>query len=507
MEVIDSSQDLFLEHSIEEEHNMVVNMDTSDIGELNTRLRRENASHSGSGDETSENETSSHIVQLQRGTRDSPTKSDSNRHSETDEVEHMEVEDQPQTEETGEVEQFFHDPNDVSRVDLEFIEHHMRHASSNAGPYYESDMPLVLGRDLFKRHDRHRLRGLISREHCRIESSINEEGELEYYVKDTSVNGTFLGPHRISPDGPGALVQHGDVIGLLTSHSSPIETYTAEGEVFKVTLGLRWLRPNHKSETGTTTPSSESHTAVLSHLADKNKHGVFAGERDLRGETMLQTNEGDLWKRSHRITPTATPPSASTPKHGHPTRHNISTDPKLQTSSKGGRNNNKTTTHKRKSLDLPNNRNHSGNDTDDTDGDDEMDLSSQSQVTPAAKKPRKPIITVSKPSFDEDDNSSMVSESSYKSSRTGSSSTKKKSYIKPPRGGRMKTAIKGTGTPTSSTSSISTSSSHLIAPGSYWNVTSRDKKRHRPQPTNATTDDLSFDEPATKIPKARSRPS
>jgi hypothetical protein len=376
--------------------------------------------------------------------------------------------------------------NDESRVDLEIVENHMRHAGSNAGPFYARDMPVVLGRDVFKRHDKHRVRGLISRDHCRIEASVGEEGEVKYYVKDTSINGTFLGPHRILPNGPGALLEHGDVIGLLTSHSSPIETYSAEGEIFKVTLGLRWLRPNQNCSKNDLIPiKTDSHGHIRSQIAEENMSGVFYGIEFIADDQSSQISEAQGSHRSARSTASGTSvKSLSTPKA--PNRSiRISKNPKTHSGGKNKR-------AERKPLD-PSLKNHSGNDTDDTDGDDELDLGS-THKTPAAKSGRTKPIAVSKPTIEE-----STYDSPHPSTKTPStSSSSKRSRGKSPKPHTPKGY-----SPSPSLASSSSSISRTIAPGSYWSVTpgSRDRKRSRSTSEAASADDLSEEEPARKIPR------
>lgn len=283
-----------------------------------------------------------------------------------------------------------HDPNDLSRVDLEFVENHKRHAGSNAGPFYLSDMPLVLGRDLFHGRDFHRARGLVSRHHCRIEASWNEEGELEYYVKDTSANGTFLGPHRIDPSGPGALVQHGDVISLLSSHSSPIESYDVEGTGFRVTLGVRWLRPNLPSEPPT--PSSTPFENKPQISARTPRPSPFIGI--LAHQEEEEEAQGSDFAASQHTSSSATPSSSTPGKNTErKEKKNTSASKKKQGTNKAIR--------RRRARD-PSAKNHSGNDTDDTDGDDEMEMPQKAIATPKPTRPRKPIVTVSTPTFEDD---------------------------------------------------------------------------------------------------------
>jgi len=302
----------------------------------------------------------------------------------------------------GQIEPGIRDPSDESRVDLEYVENHMRHAGSNVGPFYESDMPVVLGRETFRHRDCHRVRGLVSRHHCRIESLVNVQGEVEYYVKDTSVNGTFLGPHRIDPSGPGALVQPGDVIGLLTSHSSPIETYDMEGTGFRVTLGVRWLRPNllpHDTPS-TSTPSDNkpvkrTYPCGISPFIGAQARTTM--EESQEDECGVSSRPHDSSSNDHATTVSATPKvEKGEKKHSRASKskHGVNGGPKSASKSE-----------KRRRARDPSAKNHSGNDTDDTDGDDEMDLGQSSRAVSGGDSAKKPVVAVSRPTFDDDDGS------------------------------------------------------------------------------------------------------
>lgn len=288
-----------------------------------------------------------------------------------------------------------HDPMYVSRFDLELIENHMRHVGSNAGPFYMSDGAILLGRDIFKKHDKKRNRGLISRVHCSIEPRVDENGHLEYYLLDKSVNGTFLGTHRVDPTGRGARIQHGDVIGLLTSLSGPVESYISNtGGLFKVTLGVRFLRPNLPIATALAGTFLESHTPLTSPLGATYEPGTFVGISPTKAISVPQYDRSETASNaSHRsrssrstqsMDTTSTNTVLSPPSHQkHDRKSKSSPSKKSKRKSTNGMMTTDSTLF-------------SGHSTDDTDGDDEKD--SPEVATPS--KQRKPIVTVTKAAYE-----------------------------------------------------------------------------------------------------------
>lgn len=396
---------------------------------------------------------------------------DSGRHSPIDPLLALESRKEPIEEE-----------NDESRVDLEYVENHMRHAGSNAGPVYESSTPMTIGRDMFARFDHQKHRGLVSRAHALIESRRNATtGELEYILKDTSVNGTFLGANRLTPGGPGAKLEHGDVIGILTSHSSPIETYSPYGEFFTVTLGLRWLRPNVKIETIAAAATSEHHTPILSRLHSSYAPGTFVDEFSSSSEE----SETEFDNRSFRsLQPRSSPRSGiNTPKRTANTfKKSAATSPRARRTSK--------ILNRRKSLTSASRvKSRSGNDTDDTDGDDEREYETNNAATtstartPGARNVRKPLVDVSRPSFnDEGDLHDQPRKSNR--SRNASASNKTKNDSKTP---KMRTASERITirTKLSPLESHASSSTSAMTP-SYRRSARRAKNRYEVEPSSKT---------------------
>lgn len=191
--------------------------------------------------------------------------------------------------------------DDDSPINLEYVENHMRHAGSNAGPVSFSDMPMVLGRDTFVKYDATKKRKLVSRSHALIEAKRNPDTKkIDYFLRDTSVNGTFLGANRLSPDGPPAKLEHGDVIGILTSHSSPLETYSPFGDYFTVTLGLRWMRPDTAPEKIDPNVVVEHHIPIMSRLHSEYAPGTFVDQdfSESEDEELHSTQKTDHTQKS-----------------------------------------------------------------------------------------------------------------------------------------------------------------------------------------------------------------
>lgn len=389
--------------------------------------------------------------------------------------------------ERGSEETVFGDEDDDSWVNLEYVENHMRHAGSNAGPVSFKDMPMVIGRDLFANYDAHKKRKLVSRGHALIEAKRNSSGYVDYYLRDTSVNGTFLGANRLAPDGPPAKLEHGDVIGILTSHSSPLETYSAYGEYFTVTLGLRWLRPNADPEKKDPSVSQEHHIPILSRLHSEYAPGTFVdqGYSDSDDDEGRSTQKTDITQKSGSSRSSrSTSAKGSVSAHSTPARIRSSGTKVAQTSPRRKRGNGDsrriTLTSKRRSK--------SGNDTDDTDGDDEReDGENMAGNRTSEDKKRTPIIAISKPVFD-DGLSSPSSSSRTPNAKAGEYWTTPK-----PSTTRRGTPLRSLTFPAPS------SEASTPAPGSYWDVTpgsGRERKRARMPLASESADEL---EPAKKV--------
>lgn len=378
--------------------------------------------------------------------------------------------------------------HDDSPINLEFVEGHMRHSGSNAGPVTFKDMPLVLGRDTFVKYDAHKKRKLVSRSHALIEAQLNPTTKkVDYYLRDTSVNGTFLGANRLAPDGPPAKLEHGDVIGILTSHSSPLETYSPYGDYFTVTLGLRWLRPDTEPEKIDPEVTQEHHIPIMSRLHSEYAPGTFVDQdfSESEDEEIRNTQKTDTTLRSGSSRSTRSiSAKGSVSAHSTPARirvtgsHAAQTSPRRRKITRTPRHGSTSSKHASKS----------GNDTDDTDGDDEREEggSKRGKVKVDAKQ-RKPIIAISRPVFDESTytpsaRTPKARAGEYWTLEDGSSTT------------RRGTPLRSLTFPAPS----SDASPSTPAPGTYWNLTpgSRDRKRLRQHLTSESADEL---EPAKKF--------
>lgn len=390
--------------------------------------------------------------------------------------------------ERGSEETVFGDEHDDSPINLEFVEGHMRHSGSNAGPVTFKDMPLVLGRDTFIKYDAHKKRKLVSRSHALIEAQLNPTTKkVDYFLRDTSVNGTFLGANRLAPDGPPAKLEHGDVIGILTSHSSPLETYSPYGDYFTVTLGLRWLRPDTEPEKIDPEVTQEHHIPIMSRLHSEYAPGTFVDQdfSDSEDDEVRNTQKTDTTQKSGSSRSTRSiSAKGSVSAHSTPARIRVTGSHAAQTSPRRRR----TDRNPRRGSLSSKHASKSGNDTDDTDGDDEREESGskRSKVKVDAKQ-RKPIIAISRPVFDEPSYSPSSRTPKAKAGEywklEASSSTT-----------RRGTPLRSLTFPAPS----SDASPSSPAPGSYWDLTpgSRERKRLRQHLASESADEL---EPAKKI--------